>query len=51
VLALSVWLLHERVNRWEALGVMLSFVGVIISVFVQPSRQGALAMDFRARMP
>jgi drug/metabolite transporter (DMT)-like permease len=46
-LLLSVWLLRERVNRWEALGVMLSFVGVIISVFVQPTRQGAIAMDFR----
>jgi drug/metabolite transporter (DMT)-like permease len=46
-LALSVWLLQERVNSWEILGALIAFVGVILSILVQPSGQGAIAMDFR----
>jgi drug/metabolite transporter (DMT)-like permease len=34
-LALSVWLLHEQVNRWKIIGEFVSFFGVIITVFLQ----------------
>ncbi len=35
-LALSVWLLGERVNRWEVLGAIAGFVGVGLTVLLQP---------------
>jgi drug/metabolite transporter (DMT)-like permease len=49
-LALSVWLLRERVNVWEILGALISFLGVLISVLVQPTQQGAIAMGFGVGM-
>jgi drug/metabolite transporter (DMT)-like permease len=45
-LILSVWLLGERVNFWESLGGMVAFIGVILSIFLQPSEQGAMMMGF-----
>jgi drug/metabolite transporter (DMT)-like permease len=35
VLALSVWLLHDRVNRWEIAGTFLAIVGVICTILLQ----------------
>jgi drug/metabolite transporter (DMT)-like permease len=35
-LALSVWFLQERVNRWEISGAIASFVGVSLTIFIQP---------------
>jgi len=28
ILALSIWLLHSRLNRWEVVGTLISLVGV-----------------------
>lgn len=36
-LALSIWLLRERVNRWVIVGAMISFVGVALTVFLPTS--------------
>jgi drug/metabolite transporter (DMT)-like permease len=35
-LALSVWWLRERVNRWEWIGAIVAFVGVSLSILLQP---------------
>lgn len=35
-LALSVFLLRERVNRWVVFGAIASFIGVALTVFLQP---------------
>jgi drug/metabolite transporter (DMT)-like permease len=35
-LALSVWLLHERVNRREVIGSIVAFVGVVLTVVLHP---------------
>jgi drug/metabolite transporter (DMT)-like permease len=37
-MALSVWLLRERVNRWEVVGAIAAFVGVALTIFLQPSQ-------------
>ena len=42
VLALSVWLLQDRVNNWVVLGALVSFIGVTLTVFLQPSEVGAM---------
>ena len=34
-LALSVWFLHERVNRWVVAGSVISFIGVVLTVLLQ----------------
>jgi drug/metabolite transporter (DMT)-like permease len=31
-LALSIWLLHERLNRWEVLGSIIAFTGVVLTL-------------------
>ncbi|MEM9485655.1 MAG: DMT family transporter, partial [Cyanobacteria bacterium P01_F01_bin.116] len=36
VLALSVWILGDRVNKWVIAGAVLSFVGVALTVLIQP---------------
>lgn len=36
-LALSVWLLKERVNLWRIVGAAVSFVGVILTISLQPN--------------
>ncbi|MEO0350074.1 MAG: DMT family transporter [Cyanobacteria bacterium P01_A01_bin.15] len=36
VLALSVWLLGDRVNKWVVAGAVVSFVGVALTVLIQP---------------
>ncbi len=35
-LALSVWLLRERVNKWEIIGAIAAFVGVSLTILLQP---------------
>ncbi|MEM7793342.1 MAG: DMT family transporter, partial [Cyanobacteria bacterium P01_C01_bin.118] len=36
VLALSVWILGDRVNKWVIAGAGLSFIGVALTVLIQP---------------
>ena len=40
VLALSVWLLGDRVNKWVILGAVVSFVGVALTVILPSSNSG-----------
>lgn len=35
VLALSIWLLRERVNAWVISGAMISFIGVTLTILLQ----------------
>lgn len=44
ILALSVILLNERVNRWVAGGAALSFLGVVLTILLQPRDAGEAAM-------
>ncbi|KOP23700.1 hypothetical protein AMR41_24525 [Hapalosiphon sp. MRB220] len=43
-LALSVWLLRDRVNFWEIVGALISFVGVGLTIFLPSSFQGMTEM-------
>jgi drug/metabolite transporter (DMT)-like permease len=43
-LALSVWLLKERVNLWEVVGAIAAFVGVILTIILQPPGQTMMNM-------
>ncbi|MEO0868491.1 MAG: DMT family transporter [Cyanobacteria bacterium J06642_11] len=36
VLALSVWVLGDRVNKWVVAGAVTSFIGVTLTVLIQP---------------
>jgi drug/metabolite transporter (DMT)-like permease len=36
ILALSILLLRERVNRWVIAGAIISFVGVVLTIVLQP---------------
>ncbi|MBE9031137.1 DMT family transporter, partial [filamentous cyanobacterium LEGE 11480] len=50
-LALSVIFLRERVNLWVILGVLLSFIGVALTVLIQPSgMMGAVSMIGRGEL-
>ncbi|MEM9161658.1 MAG: DMT family transporter [Cyanobacteria bacterium P01_F01_bin.4] len=44
VLALSVWLLGDRINAWVIGGAMLSFVGVALTVLIQPVGTNMVSM-------
>ncbi|MEM7773069.1 MAG: DMT family transporter [Cyanobacteria bacterium P01_E01_bin.6] len=44
VLALSVWLLGDRVNPWVVGGAVVSFVGVALTVLLQPPGGDMVAM-------
>lgn len=44
VLALSVWFLNDRVNRWVIAGAVLSFVGVALTVLLQPPGEAMVSM-------
>jgi drug/metabolite transporter (DMT)-like permease len=35
-LALSVWVLRERVNTWEIVGAIVAFIGVTLTIILQP---------------
>ncbi|MBD2386949.1 DMT family transporter [Cylindrospermum sp. FACHB-282] len=43
-MALSVWLLRERVNRWEVVGAGAAFVGVTLAILLQPPGAGMINM-------
>ncbi|QDL07490.1 EamA family transporter [Brasilonema octagenarum UFV-E1] len=43
-LALSLWLLKERVNLWEVMGAIAAFVGVILTIILQPPGQTMMNM-------
>jgi drug/metabolite transporter (DMT)-like permease len=43
-LALSVLLLGERVNRWVVAGAIVSFVGVVVTITLQPPGANSVAM-------
>jgi drug/metabolite transporter (DMT)-like permease len=36
-IALSIWLLHDRLNRWEVLGSIVAFTGVVLTIVLQPT--------------
>ncbi|MEO0459056.1 MAG: DMT family transporter [Cyanobacteria bacterium P01_A01_bin.114] len=44
VLALSVWLLGDRINAWVIGGAVLSFVGVALTVLIQPAGGDMVSM-------
>jgi drug/metabolite transporter (DMT)-like permease len=44
-LALSIWLLHERVNSWEILGAIISFIGVILTITLPSNFQNMADMN------
>ncbi|NER87952.1 DMT family transporter [Moorena sp. SIO3A2] len=50
-LALSVLLLKERVNRWVIAGAIISFIGVILTIVLQPPQENMINMGggFRIR--
>ncbi|MEH2177705.1 DMT family transporter [Nostoc sp.] len=43
-MALSVWLLKEQVNRWEILGAIAAFIGVTLTIILQPSQAATINM-------
>ncbi len=43
-LILSLWLLRERTHRWEIIGALVSFVGVVITVVFQSTGENAIAL-------
>lgn len=43
-LALSVWLLKERVNIWEFIGAIAAFIGVILTIILQPPTETMMNM-------
>lgn len=45
VLALSVLLLRERVNRWVVAGAVFSFIGVVLTIVLQPPKTGMVQMS------
>jgi drug/metabolite transporter (DMT)-like permease len=47
VLALSIWLLKQRVNGWEILGAIVSFAGVVLSIVLQPPADTLTMAGFR----
>jgi drug/metabolite transporter (DMT)-like permease len=44
ILALSVWLLRERVNLWVVAGAVVSFVGVVLTVLLQKPSENMVNM-------
>ncbi len=44
VLALSIWLLRERVNIWIVTGAVVSFIGVVLTVILQPPEGNMVSM-------
>ncbi|MBW4684862.1 MAG: DMT family transporter [Komarekiella atlantica HA4396-MV6] len=43
-LALSIWLLKERVNLWEIVGAIAAFIGVTLTIFLQPPGEAMMNM-------
>ncbi|MGV2830994.1 DMT family transporter [Myxosarcina sp. GI1(2024)] len=44
ILVLSVWLLRERVNAWVVSGAIVSFIGVTLTILLQPPENDPIAM-------
>ncbi|NEZ61296.1 EamA family transporter [Leptolyngbyaceae cyanobacterium CCMR0082] len=44
VLALSVWVLGDRVNKWVVAGAVVSFIGVALTVLIQPAGTEMVSM-------
>jgi drug/metabolite transporter (DMT)-like permease len=42
-IALSIWLLRERVNRWEFMGAIVAFIGVTLTIVLQPARANMMS--------
>ncbi len=42
-LALSIWLLRERTNRWQIAGALVSFIGVVVMVGLQGLQGNSMA--------
>ncbi|ESA32099.1 membrane protein [Leptolyngbya sp. Heron Island J] len=45
VLALSVWVLGDRVNKWVVAGAVVSFIGVALTVLIQPPGTEMISMS------
>jgi drug/metabolite transporter (DMT)-like permease len=43
-LALSVWILRERVNLWEVVGAATAFIGVTLTILLQPPSIDSMRM-------
>ncbi|QLE56178.1 DMT family transporter [Nostoc sp. TCL26-01] len=43
-LALSIWLLKERVNFWELMGATIAFIGVTLTILLQPAAAAVMNM-------
>ncbi len=43
-LALSIWLLRERLNRWEVLGSIVAFTGVVLTIVLQTDDRSHMMM-------
>jgi drug/metabolite transporter (DMT)-like permease len=43
-LALSVWILRERVNIWEVMGAIAAFIGVTLTIILQPTTAAMMTM-------
>ena len=43
-LALSVWFLRERVNVWEVVGAIAAFIGVTLTIILQPPSAAVMTM-------
>lgn len=43
-LALSAWLLKEKVTRWQVIGSLLAFIGIVLTVILQPSEKVMMNM-------
>lgn len=43
-LALSIWLLGDRVSTWEAVGAIAAFIGVGLTIVLQPARDSMMQM-------
>ncbi|MBW4518473.1 MAG: DMT family transporter [Scytolyngbya sp. HA4215-MV1] len=43
-LALSIWLLRDRVNGWEVMGAIAAFIGVALTILLQPAQESLMHM-------
>jgi drug/metabolite transporter (DMT)-like permease len=43
-LSLSVWMLRERVNAWEVMGAIAAFIGVTLTIVLQPPTAAMMTM-------
>jgi drug/metabolite transporter (DMT)-like permease len=43
-LALSIWLLGDRVHTWEVMGAIAALIGVGLTIFLQPAREAMMQM-------